>query len=271
MPLASTRIIASHGRKRRIAGRCGFFINFAVMMQFWLNLVDQVNSLEVNMTNCMFRLLLSMTLGIVVGAERKRKGQIAGIRTFALISMGACLAMLLSIYVPQVYMGLKNGDPGRIAAQVITGIGFIGGGAMIHLKGAVRGLTTAAGIWMTAIIGMAVGIGMYLCSIGATLLIMLTLVTFEQYERKRRLGQHPRAISITVDGIITDITPYRHVMTEKGVHLSTFFIEYDYDRHTTELNFAVLAHSYTDLLPLLQNLRQLAPTSKLTLSSQLDK
>ena len=71
-------------------------------------------------------MLLSMMLGVVIGAERKRKGQIAGIRTFALITMGACLAMLLSIYVPQEYMGLKNGDPGRIAAQVITGIGFLG-------------------------------------------------------------------------------------------------------------------------------------------------
>ena len=91
------------------------------------------------MVSSMFRLLLSMILGMVVGAERKRKGQVAGIRTFALISMGACLAMLLSIYVPQVYLGLKNGDPGRIAAQVITGIGFIGGGAMIHMKGSCEG------------------------------------------------------------------------------------------------------------------------------------
>ncbi len=240
-------------------------------MEVWQTFIDQINSLEVNMTNCMFRLLLSMGLGMIVGAERKRKGQIAGIRTFALISMGACLAMLLSIYVPQVYLGLKNGDPGRIAAQVITGIGFIGGGAMIHLKGAVRGLTTAAGIWMTAIIGMAVGIGMYLCSLGATLLIMLTLVTFEQYERRRRLGQEPRAISITISEIITDIAPYRKVLECNGVHLSTFFIEYDYQHGTTEINFVVLAHSYTDLLPLLQEMRSVAPTKLLTLSSQIDK
>ena len=134
-------------------------------MNHIIDIFNQINSLEVNMVNCMFRLVLSMFLGMIVGAERKRKGQIAGIRTFALISMGACLAMLLSIYVPQAYLGLKNGDPGRIAAQVITGIGFLGGGAMIHMKGSVRGLTTAAGIWMTAIIGMAVGIGMYLLSL----------------------------------------------------------------------------------------------------------
>lgn len=175
------------------------------MIQYFELLYENFNSLEVNMCNSMFRLLLSMVLGMIVGAERKRKGQIAGIRTFALISMGACLSMLLSIYVPQVYLGLKNGDPGRIAAQVITGIGFIGGGAMIHMKGAVRGLTTAAGIWMTAIIGMAVGIGMYLISVGATLLILLTLYTFEHYEKRKQLGQESKVISLTVNEIVSEI------------------------------------------------------------------
>lgn len=233
-------------------------------------IVERITSLEVNLWNCMFRLILSMVLGVIVGAERKRKGQIAGIRTFALISMGACLAMLLSIYVPQVYFGLKNGDPGRIAAQVITGIGFLGGGAMIHMKGAVRGLTTAAGIWMTAIIGMAVGIGMYLCSIGATLLILLTLVTFEQYEKRRKLGQETKVISVTVSEIVKDIEPYKKIFAEFDVHLSTYYLEYDYDSNRTDLNFVVLTHTYENTLPMLNRLSTIAPINKLTLTSQLD-
>ncbi len=98
------------------------------MTEFFQSIADCINSQEVTLGNSVFRLLVSMVLGVLVGAERKRKGQIAGVRTFALISMGACLAMLLSIYVPQVYLGLKNGDPGRIAAQVITGVGFLVGG-----------------------------------------------------------------------------------------------------------------------------------------------
>lgn len=239
-------------------------------MEIFKEFYTQINSLEVNLINCMFRLLLSMVLGMIVGAERKRKGQIAGIRTFALISMGACLAMLLSIYVPQMYLGLKNGDPGRIAAQVITGIGFLGGGAMIHMKGAVRGLTTAAGIWMTAIIGMAVGIGMYVCSIGATLLILLTLVTFEQYEKRRKLGQESKVLNLTVEGIVSDIEPYREELKKYNVHLSTYFIEYDYQHNRTDLNFVVLAHAYTNLLPMLQGVSRVGTTLKLTLSSQID-
>ena len=222
------------------------------------------------MLNSIFRLVLSMILGMVVGAERKRKGQIAGIRTFALISMGACLAMLLSIYVPQVYMGLKNGDPGRIAAQVITGIGFIGGGAMIHMKGAVRGLTTAAGIWMTAIIGMAVGVGMYMCSIGATILILLTLVAFEHYEKRRKLGQESKVVSVTVGSVVENIERYREVFRDNRVHLSTFYVEYDYEKGETEINFVILAHAYTDLLSVMSQVSKVYPTKSLTLSSQLD-
>lgn len=240
------------------------------MNQYFQIIADSINSLEVNMLNSIFRLVLSMVLGMVVGAERKRKGQIAGIRTFALISMGACLAMLLSIYVPQVYMGLKNGDPGRIAAQVITGIGFIGGGAMIHMKGAVRGLTTAAGIWMTAIIGMAVGVGMYMCSIGATILILLTLVAFEHYEKRRKLGQESKVVSVTVGSVVENIERYREVFRDNRVHLSTFYVEYDYEKGETEINFVILAHAYTDLLSVMSQVSKVYPTKSLTLSSQLD-
>ena len=237
----------------------------------WHNSIfDSLNALEVNLPNSVFRLIMGMLLGMVVGAERKRKGQTAGIRTFALISMGACLAMLLSIYVPQEYMGLKNGDPGRIAAQVITGIGFLGGGAMIQMRGTVKGLTTAAGIWMTAIIGMAVGVGMYVIAISATILILIILVLIEQYEKHRKIGQESKVICITVDGILEDITPYRELFKRESVHLSTFLIEFDYGKQETTMNFVILAHAYTDLIQLLNTVGTIMPTKKLILSNQLD-
>mgnify|MGYP001140431653 FL=1 len=118
------------------------------MPHFFEFIYDSIMSIEVNPVGSIFKMCLSMLLGSLVGYERKRKGQAAGVRTFSLIAMGASMAMILSIYVPQEYLGLKNGDPGRIAAQVITGIGFLGAGAIIQMKGSIRGLTTAAGIWM---------------------------------------------------------------------------------------------------------------------------
>ena len=234
------------------------------------NILDSLNSLEVNMPNSVFRLIISMLLGMIIGAERKRKGQTAGIRTFALISMGACLAMLLSIYVPQEYMGLKNGDPGRIAAQVITGIGFLGGGAMIQMRGTVKGLTTAAGIWITAIIGMAVGIGMYLVSFIATALVLIALIAFEQYSKRKKIGQDSKVINLTVDGIVENIEAYREVLKENDIHLSTFYVEYDYDKQITELNFVILVHTYTNVLPILNMISNVSRTRKLTLSNQID-
>lgn len=236
-------------------------------MEYLESLINDLGSTELSVWNASFRLLVSMILGVLVGAERKRKGQIAGVRTFALISMGACLAMLLSIYVPQVYMGLKNGDPGRIAAQVITGVGFLGGGAMIHLKGAVRGLTTAAGIWMTAIIGMAVGVGMYWCSLIATGLILVTLVYMELWEHRRSLGQENRAIKLQVKGIVDDIQPYRDVLGRHDVHLSTYFLRYDFENETTELNFVVLAPSHRNYLPMFEEMRKITPTQSIVLTS----
>ena len=232
------------------------------------NIIDSLGSTEVNIGNTVFRLMLSMALGMIVGAERKRKGQIAGVRTFALISMGACLAMLLSIYVPQVYLGLKNGDPGRIAAQVITGVGFLGGGAMIHMKGSVRGLTTAAGIWMVAIIGMEVGVGMYWGSIIATVLILVILVAFEYYEHRANLGQENRAVKIVVRGIVQDISPYEKVFSKHKVHLSTYFIDYDYEHSVTNLSFIILSPSHRNYLPMFADLRAAGDTVSLSLASQ---
>lgn len=216
----------------------------------------------------MFRMILSMMLGVIIGAERKRKGQIAGIRTFSLITMGACLAMLLSIYVPQEYMGLKNGDPGRIAAQVITGIGFLGGGAIIRAKGSVKGLTTAAGIWISAIIGMAVGIGMYVVAVGATMLILMVLVIFDWYEHWQSVGQESRAIIVTLEEIVDDMTPFISTFQDHKVHLSTYFISYDYTKGLTEINFLILAHPRIDFIRVLGALSKVAPTASITLSSQ---
>ena len=168
----------------------------------------------------------------------------------------------------QVYLGLKNGDPGRIAAQVITGVGFLGGGAMIHLKGVVRGLTTAAGIWMTATIGMAVGVGMYWCAIIATVMILITLTAFEVYEQRRNMGQENRALRVIGSGIVNDLEPYREVFHRHSVHLSTYFLKYDYENDLTELNFVVLAPSHRNYLPMFQDLRNLGDTKTLILTSQ---
>lgn len=232
-------------------------------------ILESINDIEVNAINSIYKLLLSLLLGCCVGLERKRKGQIAGLRTFALISMGATLAMILSIYVPQEYLGLKNGDPGRIAAQVITGIGFLGAGAIIQSKGSVRGLTTAASIWIVATIGMAVGVGLYTLSIVATLLIILVLAGLEGIERRIHMGGESRIIRIRVDAIVTDIKPYRHVLHSHKVNLVNTFVDYNFSQQTTSLNLVVLAKETTDFITLFSDLRHLHPTASISIAKEL--
>ncbi len=238
------------------------------MVEVLTGIIEDINSIEVNNVSSVFKLVLSLMLGCCVGFERKRRGQIAGVRTFALISMGATLAMLLSIYVPQEYLGLKNGDPGRIAAQVVTGIGFLGAGAIIQMKGSVRGLTTAAGIWMVAAIGMAVGVGMYMLSIAATALIIVVLVVVERWEHHISAGVESRIIRIRLSGIAEDIDGYREVLRRHHVHLSNVYVEYDYVEPLTRLNLVVLVKERTDYLKLFADLRQVKPTLAISLANQ---
>lgn len=230
---------------------------------------QQINGLEVNTIGSIYKLVLSMLLGAVVGYERRRKGQSAGVRTFSLIAMGSTLAMLLSIYVPQEYLGLKNGDPGRIAAQVITGIGFLGAGAIIQMKGSVRGLTTAAGIWMVAIIGMAVGLGMYWLSVVAVLLILFIMVQLERIEDYISRGSESRIIRLKVGTILHDISPYRKVLARHKIKLSNFYVDYDYVAEETRLNLVVLVKETTDYIELFSQFEKLYPTKSVSLANQL--
>jgi putative Mg2+ transporter-C (MgtC) family protein len=125
----------------------------------------------------LLQLLLAILLGGVVGLERELKGKPAGLRTNILICVGATLFTVLSHRLAG-----GRGDPGRVAAQILTGVGFIGAGTILHLRGAVTGLTSAATIWVVAAIGMALGSAAYVEALGTTLLVVLVLAGLERLE-----------------------------------------------------------------------------------------
>lgn len=238
------------------------------ILDIFSTLVRQATQVELTFTACVWRLLVSMILGCLVGIERKRKGQIAGVRTFALISMGATLAMLVSIHVPQKLMGDIHGDPTRIAAQVVSGIGFLGAGAIIQMKGSVRGLTTAAGIWMVAMIGLAVGCGLYVVSLIATLMILFILILLENIEHRMKMGSYNRTVRLRLPGIITDLKPYRTCLPPKEGHVVNMYIEYDYLAEETKLNLIVLVHESVDYGDLLSRISKVYPTTAISITNQ---
>jgi putative Mg2+ transporter-C (MgtC) family protein len=128
------------------------------------------------------RLMLSVLLGGFVGLERQIHRRTAGFRTHILVSLGSCLIMLTSLYVFDIYSSRVQLDPARIAAGVITGIGFLGAGAIIRDKEGVKGLTTAASLWVVAGIGLAVGCGFTNAAIYTTILAVVALVLLRVVE-----------------------------------------------------------------------------------------
>lgn len=234
------------------------------------NIYQDIISPEVNLTGAIAKLVLSMLLGATIGIERRRKGQIAGMRTFALISMGATLAMLISIYIPQEYLGLKNGDPGRIAAQVVSGVGFLGAGAIIQMKGSVRGLTTAAGIWMAACLGLSVGAGMYLVSIIATLLIIFILVNIERIELRHNFLWESKIIRVKVHGILEDIQAVRDILNDNDIHISDEFMKYDYDNELTIVNFMVRSKGGVNVPLMFNTIKEKSNAVSITITNEIN-
>jgi putative Mg2+ transporter-C (MgtC) family protein len=168
-----------------------------------IQFIDSINSPYVNLGSTAFKLVLAVIAGGLVGLNRERQNQPAGFRTHVLICLGATLLMVLSVYIPQTYFDFKNGDPGRIAAQVVSGIGFLGAGAIIRLGNSVKGITTAASIWLTSAIGLCIGAGLYIISACAVALALFTLVVLEIVERK--WFSHPDLKSITFEFASTNI------------------------------------------------------------------
>lgn len=134
------------------------------------------------------RAILAAALGALIGWERERHGREAGIRTYAAVSLGACVFGLISSHITGA------SDPGRVAAQVVTGVGFLGAGVILRDQGRITGLTTAATIWATASIGLGVAFGMYILAGLTALIIILLLLAHDLpgWSRMKKRNTYPR-------------------------------------------------------------------------------
>jgi putative Mg2+ transporter-C (MgtC) family protein len=148
-------------------------------------------------TEAILRLGLACILGAVIGIEREYKNHPAGLRTHLLVSFGACFIMILSIFLYQQTML----DTSRLAQGVISGIGFLGAGTIIREGNSVRGLTTAASIWTTACLGLAIGIGVYVLSIISTITIIFALTVLGKFEINASKKMQKLRFSITTDNV----------------------------------------------------------------------
>jgi len=171
------------------------------------------------------RLVVAGVCGALIGYERKSRLKEAGLRTHFVVAVGSALVMIVSKYG---FNDIANGstvivDPSRIAAQVVSGIGFLGAGTIIVQRQSIRGLTTAAGLWSTAGIGLAIGGGMYWVGFGATCLVLIGLEVLDW--RGRSLLRRPRKLIV---GIMSNeqsvIQGLQIALAEAGIEMESFFM-----------------------------------------------
>ncbi len=143
--------------------------------------------IDLSNLDILIRLFMALGLGAVIGIERVLAHKAAGMRTFAAVSMGSALFIIIALLVSQNFIGISNFDPLRVASQIIVGVGFLGAGLIIFQEQKLVGLTTASGLWVSAGVGMAAGYGLMNVAVIATILtvfIFAVLWPIEQYVRK---------------------------------------------------------------------------------------
>lgn len=177
------------------------------------------------------RLLMAALLGSVIGFERERLNWAAGLRTHMLVCVGASLMMLVSAFGFSDVLGQNNVvlDPSRIAAQVVSGIGFLGAGSILLRGEVVRGLTTAASLWSVAGVGLAVGGGMYTAAIGATVIILIILAGVKPLERRFIAVKQQRNLLLVVERGRVSFESVHSALGASSVRVKQFIVQQSED------------------------------------------
>ncbi len=185
-------------------------------------------------TEIVVRLLLSAVFGGIIGLEREIRSRSAGLRTHALVGLGSTMFMIVSQYMWFIYGSKADVDPSRIAAQIITGIGFIGAGTIMKSRFTMKGLTTAASVWTVASIGMAVGAGLYKIGFAATAVAILILTLLEKVEPllNRNWYNNISISAVEKDALIGTI---KSIINEVKGEIKSFSLEKDKEKGTLEI------------------------------------
>jgi putative Mg2+ transporter-C (MgtC) family protein len=216
-----------------------------------------------------FRLILSFFLGGIIGVEREWHRQSAGLRTHMVICLGSTLLTLMSIYLPQTFTHFQAGDPARIAAQVVSGIGFLGGGAIFRMGVNVRGLTTAASIWVVAGIGMVVGAGMYSTALIGTALVLFALFVMVPIERKLFPGRSLRNLEIAMTGEKVKTDNVFPILERHGIEVKVMDVSQSFEDKQIRMKLTVQVPEEIDWTDLYKSLGSVQGIVKITLDQKI--
>jgi putative Mg2+ transporter-C (MgtC) family protein len=202
------------------------------------------------------RLLLASILGGFVGLEREVHGREAGVRTYLLVSLGSALIMVISEYLYFKYGGRLPGDifkvdPGRIAAQAVIGIGFLGAGVIIRYKDSMRGLTTAACMWVVCAIGLAIGSGYYLFGSLTTAVTILSLLGLKRFERKLNKDWYREMVIVSKD-LEGQFDRIQKIIDKYNFKVINYGLRKDLEKKKMMVNFRLRLHTVHPSRDLLQ-------------------
>ncbi|OPY63728.1 MAG: putative Mg(2+) transport ATPase [Syntrophorhabdaceae bacterium PtaU1.Bin034] len=193
------------------------------------------------------RLLLASVLGGLVGLEREVHGREAGIRTYLLVALGSALIMVVSEVLFFKYQGMIAGefvrvDPGRIAAQAVTGIGFLGAGVIIRYGNSIRGLTTAACMWVTCAVGLAIGSGYYIYGSVVSFVTLFSLIALKMVREKLSTDWY-RDLTVLSEELDGQFERLQAIIEKYGVKVTGFSLRKDRQKQEIVVNFRLRFHT----------------------------
>lgn len=198
----------------------------------------------------LLKLVIAAVMGGVIGFEREVHGQAAGLRTNVLVCTGACLLMMLSLYIPVLYRDVPMADsvirldPARIASYAIASMGFLGAGAIISGKGTIKGLTTAAGIWLVTGIGLAVGAGFFLPAVTCLVLSLFVLYGFRKIKKYLPRDEHT-LLTLVFDQGREHLEAIKSFLETHRITIN--FINYYLDHQTQTLTYKLRLQAKMDI------------------------
>ena len=210
--------------------------------------------------DAVLRLVLALLLGGVVGYERQSCNKSAGLRTHVLVCVGSCLIMILSVNIYHTVQGLTNADPARLAAQVVSGIGFLGAGTIMKEGPTVKGLTTAASIWVVSGIGLAVGSGYYFSALAATGLVFVTLSVLFRIEKRMGASDGDCNFVVSIANTPGQVGRVCSCLGDSGMNIRDIKFEEEED-HCLLMSISVSAAKNLDHQPIVASLMQVEGVS----------
>lgn len=196
------------------------------------------------------RLMVAVFVGGLIGIEREYKGKPAGMRTNMLISLGSALIMILSIEVARE--AGSPADPGRIAAQVVTGVGFLGAGTIIRSRVSVAGLTTAATVWFVAALGLVIGAGQFVVAGVATVLMILTLTALSGVEHSMAVMRQLHVLRIRVKG--KNLALLREALRRNRITADDLEVKRHHDYIEVDIEYIAVERKHTALVDSLEEI-----------------